>query len=144
MKTRVEEEYADVLQNIESAIVAVFDNDARLVDRDVLAAIDALMSAYTREGTSRGGVAPGPPGRARAVYDPCRRMCEWRLGRGSLNDGEHRSEDPPPGELSISELVLCLKRLRKSVRLWHAQGGRQGYLRYVRQFLEDADSLLGV
>jgi hypothetical protein len=132
---RIEEEYADVLQNIESAIVAVFDSHPDLTDRDVIAAIDRLMNAYDREKRKAQGVVQPPPGRARFVYEQCRRVCEWRLGRQPLNEGEASSEDPPPGELSIAELLRCLKRLRKSVRLWHKQGGRQGYLTYVRQFL---------
>jgi hypothetical protein len=71
-------------------------------------------------------------------------MCEWRLGRRPLNEDEPRSDDPQPGELSVSEVVLCLKRIRKSVRLWHAEGGRQGYLRYIRQFFDDAASQAGI
>lgn len=142
MNERVEEKYPDVLQNIETAIVAVFEKNSSLVDRDVLAAIDALISAYTRERAGRGGAAPGPPGRAQAVYASCRRMCEWRLGRKPLNEGEPTADDPQPGELSVSELILCLNRIRKSVRLWHRRGGRQGYLRYVVQFLGQAASEL--
>lgn len=144
LSTRVEEEYADVLQNIESAIVAVFNDDASVVDRDVLAALDSLLNTYTREGRSRGGVGVRPAGRAREIYNQCRRMCEWRLGRAPLNEGEQSEADPKPGELSVPELILCLKRLRKSVRLWHAQGGRQGYLAYVREFLACASDRLGV
>ncbi len=88
---RVEEEYADVLQNIESAIVAVFDADPKVADRDVLAAVDALTRSYMRDKAGRGTEAPGPPGRARAVYQQCRRICEWRLGRQSLNEGGTQS-----------------------------------------------------
>ena len=140
---RVEEEYADVLQNIEAAIIAVFDGDPSVVDRNVLAAIDALIGAYERERKNRGGVTRCPPGRAGAVYEQCRRVCEWRLGRQALNEGELVEDDFRSEELSVSELILCLKRLRKSIRLWHKQGGRQGYLKYVRQFLDDASSQIG-
>jgi len=70
-------------------------------------------------------------------------MCEWRLGRQPLNAGDPAAAPPPTGELSIAELVLCLQRIRKSVRLWNGQGGRQGYLDYVRQFLGDAGRGLG-
>lgn len=139
MHVNVEEEYADVLQNIESAIVVQFECTPDLVDREVLAAIDRLIGAYEQEKRNRDGVTRVPSGRARGVYDQCRRICEWRLGRRPLNEGEQgNDDDPQPGELSIPELLLCLKRLRKSIRLWHKQGGRQGYLRYVREFLADA------
>ena len=141
---RIEEEFADVLQNIESAIVTVFDDYPDLVDRDVLTAIDRLMGAYEREKRKREGAAQAPSGRARAVYEQCRRICEWRLGRQLLNEGESTSEEPQPGELSVPQLLRCLKRLRSSIRLWHKQGGRQGYLTYVRQYLTDASAQIRV
>jgi len=139
---RVEEKYADILQNIESAIVTVYDLNSSIVNRDVIAALEALIAGYTRERPDRVVSTIGPPGRARIVYEQCRRICEWRLGRQPLNEGESSENDPRPGELSVSELLVCLKRLRKSVRLWHAQGGPQGYLRYVRKFINDAEAHL--
>lgn len=139
---RVEERYADVLQNIESAIVTVFDSTPKLVDRDVLAAVTSLIKGYAREKAGRAVQSPGPSGRARIVYEQCRRICEWRLGRAPLNEGEPREDDPRPGELSVPEILLCLKRLRKSLRLWHARGGPRGYLEYVQQFLDDLDACL--
>lgn len=138
MKRKVEEEYADVLQNIEAAIEAVFGNNPKVTDRDVLAAVDALIKTYTRFESGRGLSSPGPPGRARTVYQQCFRICEWRLGNQPLNEGDPLEGAPQPGELLISEIILCLKRLRKSIRFWHAQAGSQGYLKYVRQFLTDA------
>jgi hypothetical protein len=141
---RVEEEYADVLQNIESAIVTVFAGNPKLTDRDVLAAVSSLIKGYARAKAGRVVQSPGPPGRARVVYEQCRHVCEWRLGRQTLNEGEPREDDPRPGELSVSEILLCLKRLRKSIRLWHSRGGPRGYLEYVRQFLDDPSARSGV
>jgi hypothetical protein len=130
---RVEEEFLDVLQNIEWAIVAIYEDDPALDDRAVLTAIDALLREYRSEGAGR-SPAVWLPERARAVHDFCRRMCEWRLGRQALHEGEANTEGPRPRELSVSEIVLCLQRIRKSIRLWHARGGRHGYLNYVREF----------
>ena len=122
----------------------MYESSPELVDRDVLSAIESLIRAYERERRNRDGVTVTPSGRARAVYEQCRRMCEWRLGRQSLNKGESDSDSdhPLPGELSGPELMLCLKRLRKSMRVWHKKGGRQGYLIYVRGFIADANSML--
>lgn len=133
---RVEKEYADVLQNIESAIVTVFARNPKLTDRDVLAAVNSLLKGYVREKAGRVMQSPGPSGRAGAVYEQCRRICEWRLGRQLLNEGEPQDDDPRPGELSVSEITLCLKWLRKSIRLWHSRGGPRGYIEYVRRFLD--------
>ena len=141
---RIEEEYADILQNIESAITTVFSGNSGLVDRDVISALEALINGYTREKSGRMSSAVAPPGRARIVYEQCRRVCEWRLGRQPLNVGESTKDDPRPGELAVLEIILCLKRLRKSVRFWHAEGGPQGYLQYVRRFLNNAAAQTGV
>ena len=51
---RIEEEYSDVLQIIESAIVTVYESSPELVDRDVLSAIESLDTRLrTREEKSR-------------------------------------------------------------------------------------------
>lgn len=41
----------------------------------------------------------------------------------------------PPAPVSVETLIACLKRLEKSVKLWNEQGGRQGYLEYIAEFL---------
>ena len=138
MNVRVEEEYADILFGIEAAIVSVASETPELVDRNVLAAIDALIALYSFE-TKRGRRNLSPPtGRSGAVYERCLRTCEWQLGRKNI-DGDPISENYRDKEgLTVSELLRCLKRLRKSIRFWHKQGGRRGYLSYVSEFVEDA------
>ena len=135
---RVEEQYFDVLQNIEGAIVAVYEDQPALLDIDVLDSIDALIRRYSREKEGRGAPAVKLSDRAQRVFDFAGRACEWRLGRQSMNPGESKRDDVQFDLLSVSELVLCLQRIRSSVRLWNKQGGRQGYLDYVRQFLSEA------
>jgi hypothetical protein len=136
----IEEEYADVLQNIEVAIVEAFEENPKLTDRDALAAMKALINGYSREMSGRSAMPPSLPAGARIVYEECRRMCEWRLGRQPLNEGDPHMDVHGPDDLSVTEIVLCLKRLRKSIRFWHAENGPRGYLRYVSAFLGDADA----
>ena len=55
----VEEEYLDILQNIEFAIMSVYRENPLLVDFDVEAAINALISLYHAAGAeSRGAAEP--------------------------------------------------------------------------------------
>jgi hypothetical protein len=140
---KVEEQYFDVLQNIETAIVSAYEIDARLLDLDVLDALDVLIRNYALEEQGVDARTSRLSGPAQRVHDLVRRICEWRLGRQPLNT-VNPPADESAAELSFSELVLCLKRLRKSVRLWNEQGGRQGYLDYVRQFLDEANGQAGV
>jgi hypothetical protein len=141
---RVEEEYADTLQSIETAIVTVYENNPDLVDRDVIAAIETLQRAYDKEKRKRPGLTPAPSGWSGVVHERCRDICEWRLGRQSLDGGEDVAEDPLPENLTISELLRVLKRLHKSIRLWHKEGGRQGYLKYVHGFISGTDIQLPI
>ena len=139
MSQRIEDRYFDVLQNIETAIVAVYDDQPDLLDVEVLDAIDALIRTYAWEKDGRGTPTLRLSDRAQRVFDASRRMCEWRLGRQSLNPGTVERDDAKPDDLTVSDVVLCLQRIRSSVRLWNKQGGRQGYLDYVRQFLGQGD-----
>lgn len=133
----VQYEFPDVMQNIEFAIVGVFERNPDLADRDVLAAVDVLINVYSREGTKRERPTTGPPGTAKVVFQECRRVCEWRLGRQPLTDGDPL-DDELPGEITRKDMIRCLKTLRKSIRMWHSLGGRQGYLNYVSRFIGDA------
>jgi hypothetical protein len=135
---KVEEQYFDVLQNIETAIVTAYEDEPRLLDLDVTDALDVLIRNYALEEQGVSARTSRLSGPAQRVHDVAKRMCEWRLGRQPLNTADPADGRPATGELSVAGLVLCLKRIRKSVRLWTERGGRQGYLDYIRQFLDDA------
>jgi hypothetical protein len=128
---KVEDEYTDVLQNIEWAIVSEFRKDGTIVDLDVRDAVGALVRLYEAEAESRG--APNTPlsDRARKVFRAARAACEWRLGRRQ----ELLAVPETPAALSAAHLVLCLKRIRKSIERWNKEGGRQGYLSCVAQYI---------
>ena len=140
---RVEEEYFDVLQNIETAIIAFYEEEPGLLDLEVLDALEVLIRGYTLEERGRTAGDTRLSERPQRVFDVTRRMCEWRLGRSPLNPGEPKPEEAKPASISVLEMIMCLKRLRKSVRRWNEQGGRQGYLNYVREFPGYADRALG-
>lgn len=129
-----EEQYLDILQNIEAAILSVYRELPDLVDLQVDTAIEALIRAYQAEGTGRQAMDPRSDS-ARAVYVAVRRVTEWRLGRqGYANDEQKDVYIQAP--ISIPETMDCLKRIRKSIRLWNKQNGRQGYLNYIDMFIK--------
>ena len=131
----IEEEYQDVLQNIEFGIVSVYRQDPALLDYDVLDALEALIRHYTAE---EGGRNPPPlrlAERAQRVFDSAKNMCEWRLGRQKLLNKNNKPVDTGMKPITVSEIVTCLKRIHLSVRRWNKQGGRQGYLNFVKDFL---------
>jgi len=164
-----EDEYLDVLQNIEFAIISVYRQDKSLLDYDVMDAVEAPVRRYSAEQTGRNPPAPRLHERAQRVYEAACSMCEFRLGREHLtgveseeetagNENRERGafrklkdrlglvkggqgisgrnkEAPPVEAISVEEIVQCLKRIQTSVRRWNKQGGRQGYLNFVSEFI---------
>lgn len=129
------ERYADVLQNIEFAIVETFRRMPHLLDYHVDAALEAAIAEYSAEQQGRTPRTIHLKGERLVVHEAVRNVCEWRLGRGSLQAGEDaRSSEPLPAK-SVGEIVDCLKRIRKSAQRWTKQGGRQGYLNFVTRYI---------
>src|SRR5574341_2410273 len=120
-----EDEYLDVLQNIEMAIVSVYRENSDLTDYDVDKVLNLLWAEYRNEKTGRKTPMPFLNPNARLVYDRVREMCEWRLGRTDMI-GSDGAVAVKPKAISVEELMDCLKRIRKSVALWTKEGGRQG------------------
>ena len=141
-----EEKYLDVLQNIEFGIVTVYRQHAEMVDWDALKAIETLIREYQAELTGRPVPAVVLQPVAQEVYDSVKAMCEWRLGRSQMVVEEKKSffklpfkKSPPeiPLELKTTdEIILCLKRIRKSIQHWNRRGGRQGYLDFISEFVK--------
>jgi hypothetical protein len=131
---RIEEKYEDVLQNIESRVVATYHAHPELTDWDVEVAYEALIQFYQAEVRQKLVSLRQLDGLQAEVLDGAQTMCEWRLGRETMFD----DHDQPIGiesPITASEIVACLKRLRKSVQFWTKAGGRQGYLNYISEFV---------
>jgi len=131
----VEEQYPDVLQNIEWAIVTVFRRNPTLVDFDVENAVSALMAKYKAEAQNHEPRLPRLNERAQEVYDQVEAMCELRLGRDAALSADMKARGPQPPPVSLDVIVACLKRIRKSIERWNKEGGRQGYLIFIQRFI---------
>jgi len=131
----VEEEYQDVLQNIEFAIVRLYREDPSLLDYAVLDALQALIRFYQAEERQRRPPALRLSEKSQRVFEAVKEMCEWRLGRGGLMDEEGKDVKIEGESLSAEEIVKCLRRIHKSAQFWTKKGGRQGYLNYVSPFI---------
>lgn len=131
----VEEEYRDVLQNIEFAIVSVHQRLPMLVDFDVEAALNALIAHYQARAIGREARTARLNERAQQVYEMMEAMCEWRMGNDALVSEDMRKRGPKLASVSVDVIIACLKRIRKSVQRWNKEGGRQGYLTFVERFV---------
>jgi len=131
MAVEFQERYLDVLQNIEFAIVEVHRDHPELLDYDVDAALEALVSRYGAEARGRTPREHSLPGLRGEVYDAVLSVCEWRIGRAPLDGRPAVDEQRKTAE----ELAACLKRIRNSVQRWTRERGRQGYLTFVARYV---------
>jgi hypothetical protein len=130
---RIEEEHQDVLQNIEFAVAALYRRNSEMTDYAVLRNYEALVRLYAAEVTGRTVQPVDMSGVEADLLRNVRAVCEWRLGRQQMPVAQDEAPECEP--IDVPTLVLCLKRLVKSVQKWNKHGGRQGYLTYMTQFV---------
>ncbi len=131
----VEEKYLDVLQNIESSIISVYNKHPEMTDWNVEKVLDTLIRAYQDEQNGRAPLVPTFSELDNELYITVKAVCNWRVGRDVLMDDDGNEAGPEITPINLDEMVTCLKRLRLSLKRWNKQGGRRGYLDYIRRFL---------
>jgi hypothetical protein len=132
---RFENKYIDVLQNMEFGIINVYREHTELTDWDTLDAVEALIRAYTADMRARLRPKNRLSDLSRLVFDSVEVTCEWRLGRTQVVNKESQPTDAEMEPRTLDEIIACLKRIRRSIRLWNKKGGRQGYLNFIREFI---------
>ncbi len=129
-------EYPDILQNIESSIVQVFREKPELRDPEVIAAMEKLITWYTRIKRGLPELPVVLPVRSLSVFQAMKIICEWRREDGALA--------PEPDDIILRVplriVILCLERLLDSARKWHKLNGQRGYLNYISQFIPDSNN----
>jgi len=130
---RVEDKYTDVLQNIEFSIVMIYKSYPELTDYAVMRILETLIDSYTAEKIGRSPKHFPLSDTERLLLDNVQKICEWRLGRAKLDDDAAGGEEITPETISVDEIILCLKRILKSVKKWNKHAGRHGYLNFIIQ-----------
>ncbi len=126
-----EDKYLDVLQNIEAGIIGVYRAHPEMTDWDALRAIEALIHTYQQKREFHPALKP----LQQEVYVSVKSLCDWRLGETELLDDKGNPMVLPMQPLERSEILACLKRIRRSIENWNKRGGRNGYLEFVKQFI---------
>ena len=130
----IEEEYEDVLQNIEFGIIQIYKENPDLIDAEVATALEALVRIYGAEAQGKSISTRPIRGVSKKVMESVQQMCEWRLGRATIANPKGIAKAPPTVE--VDTIVACLKRIQSSIKLWTQKGGRQGYLNFVSQLIK--------
>ena len=125
------EQYLPVLQSIEVPILVTYQQLPDLTDHQVDKVLEALERGYKAEQRDR------KPPRLRlseveeALCHRIRQRLEWYMGRADLSDDETGTMASMPAPLAVEETIACVKRIRRSIKLWTKDYGRQGYLNYI-------------
>jgi hypothetical protein len=127
MTTEFEDKYLDVLQNIEWGLLQLVPERPELCDHDMLRIIEQAVSYYKtlergHQITSQGTL----DGIHKKIFGNILSLCDWRVGR-TVPPKEMLACSP----ITLKELVLCLKRIEKSIKFWTRMGGRKGYITFA-------------
>jgi hypothetical protein len=126
---KFEDQYFDVLRGIEEAIHVSDQQLSDLVDFNVSKVLEGLVRFYTAEER----IKPQPKlnfnSAENALAERVKQICELHLGRDT---------DVPIGDkaLTVSEMIACLKRIRRSVEQMGSRG-RRGYLEFLTEFFSE-------
>jgi hypothetical protein len=129
------EEHLTELQNIESALVGVYNEHPNLSDTGAMYAVETLIKVYTGESRGREVALPQFKPEEQEAYNAVKAMCDFHLGRASTEDEEGKKVEAGVEPLTLEEIIACLKRILKSINTWYKRGGRRGYYEYVRQYV---------
>ena len=127
------EENLDVLQNLEFAIVQVWRAHPEMTDYSAQRAYETARQFYRAEQRGKPAALPTLMGLDAAAFEALKTMCEFRLGRAA---GPPSDSDEPVPPIPVEKLIACLQELARSVERHTHSGGRQGYLKFIDQFLK--------
>jgi len=107
---RVEDEYFDILQNIESAVIHEYRKDENLMDADVLKAVKALTFHYHAEKRQHSPTTDHLSGDVKRLFVAVKQVCEWRLNEAAR----------PPSGLGPARTLTSTPSLSRSQRFRNA------------------------
>ncbi len=125
-----------VLHDIETTILELYDEFPRMVDADVLWCCEKLQDYYKKIAQGKEMEDPESPiQRKQDLMDELLNTLEDRendeLDKDIINNPACRQ-----GEAMYSSYAMlytaALKKIRDSVRFWKKEGGKTGYLRFIK------------
>ena len=135
---KLEEEFMGVLQILEFALIQSYRANDEMTDWEAETAVSGLIRTYTAEQRKRPAPATKMQLPVQQAYTDLQIPCEGWLGRGPLLDETGQTvQVDENNKLTISEIIACLKRIRRSIEMWQKEGGRRGYFEFIDQFLPE-------
>src|SRR5690242_8591494 len=106
MNANFEDQYLDVLQNIEWGLLATVKTQPELCDHDMLCVIEHTIAYYKSADKNDFLMGRKLTHSLQEIFQRVSSMCDWRLGARSMTaDNEPLTCEP----ISVDELLQCLK-----------------------------------
>ena len=134
---RVEEEFENLMLNIDIQVVSISSKMPELSDFGVDKVFNAFLSKYKAlwKGREPKEVSFGSP--ENELYLLIKDMCDFFTGDSETwGEGEYLIELDTE-KVSYETMIAVFKRFRKSVKTWTKRGGSKGYIYYISQFLPE-------
>lgn len=119
-----EDIYFDQLFELEQSIIEVFRKTPDLIDLEVLSALDATIMNYKNFKRGFSQKSFNSTEIIQSVYENIETICKELI-----------SSETNVKEISIDELLWCLRRIKKSLKMWNKNMGRQGYLNFIDEHI---------
>ena len=135
--TKFEDQYIDVLQNIEFALVETYKKYEAMTDYDAEKAITTLIKTYQTGNHEHEDLPPIlRTEEQKHAYTFAKSMCDMRLSGDFSFEKNNKPVSLEMEPLEIDEIIACLKRVRKSIKMWNKKLGQRGYFHFVREFVK--------
>jgi hypothetical protein len=130
------DKHLSLMQSLELNLTNYYNEQPQLIDFDVSDAFNALVRHYKAKLENR-SFTPNLKGRSKEVFEMLQ-----AIGDAFVSSGLYPGEDNPDSlalkdmeSYTLEDVLSCFKRLQSSLKLWTKEGGRQGYLNYISQFV---------
>ncbi|MCA9960695.1 MAG: hypothetical protein R3E31_09310 [Chloroflexota bacterium] len=130
-----EEKYNDTLRSLELTLVRQYRQFENLTDWETGTAVNNLIRTYTAVSRRRATPTIKQDALTQLIYDRLQTTCAGWLGQGPLIDEAGQVVQLDDTHLAVSEIIDCLKRIRRSIDMWNKEGGNRGYFEFIDQFL---------
>jgi hypothetical protein len=129
------DKHISIMQSLEMNLANHYSEQPQLTDYDVSDAFDALARHYKANLDNR-TFTPNLKGRSKEVFELLQTITDVFVSNGQFPtnaDGPLVPENMQ--SYTVEDVLACTKRLQSSLKLWTKEGGRQGYLNYISQFV---------
>lgn len=132
-------QHESVLNSMERVIIDLYRAHPDLTDHQVDKILNALERVYTAEIRSKSPPTLRFTPLEQQLYDELKAVCDAWLQRIDLATANKGRKYPFELDSSktVEDIITCLKRLMRSIKLWTKEYGMRGYLNYIKDYLPE-------